>query len=230
MNRSGYLFAGIVGSFALSCAALVVLPQSQLGSLQPQFAEDEGKIVDIYPIDNSAILSGQAVYASEGCATCHSQQIRDEQNGTDLERGWGVRRTVARDYIFEQRPFLGNMRLGPDLANVGSPKWRNEPENENAKYKPAKRDAAWQLLHLYAPTTVIKISNMPPYRYLFETKKISGQRSNDALALTGKNRPPEGYEVVPKIAAKDLVAYLLSLNKSHPLKEVKNAAPEVASK
>ncbi len=52
MNRSIYLFAGIIGSFAFSCYALIVVPQRQLGRLQPQIAEDEGKIVDIYPIKN----------------------------------------------------------------------------------------------------------------------------------------------------------------------------------
>lgn len=230
MNRSLTLFAGIIGSFAFSCYALIIVPQRQLGGLQPQIAEDEGRIVDIYPIQNVGLDAGRAVYRSEGCFYCHSQQVRDAQNGTDIERGWGVRRTVARDYIFEKTPFLGSMRLGPDLANVGSPKWRNEPENEDPKYKPAKRDAAWQLLHLYAPTTVIRNSNMPPYRYLFETRKIGSQRSADALALTGKDAPKPGYEVVPKPAAKQLVAYLMALDKSHPLKEVKGSAPEVATK
>ena len=71
---------------------------------------------------------------------------------------------------------------------------------------------------------------MPPYRYLFETKKISGQRSVDALDLTGLDAPEPGYEVVPKPEATKLVAYLLSLDKSHPLKEVKGSAPEVAAK
>jgi cytochrome c oxidase cbb3-type subunit 2 len=230
MNRSLYLFVGIIGSFALSTYALVIVPQKQLGALQPQTAEDEGKITDIYPIKNAGVKSGREVYASEGCFYCHSQQVRDEQNGTDLERGWGTRRTVARDYIFERTPYLGSMRLGPDLANVGSSKWRNEPEDENSKYRPAKRDAAWHLLHLYAPRTVIKESNMPPYRYLFETRKISGQRSADALDLTGADAPKPGYEVVPKPEAKDLVRYLLSLDKTHPLKEVKSATPEVATK
>ena len=229
MNRSLYLFAAIIGSFALSCYALVIMPKCQLGGLQPQTVEDEGKIVDIYPIKNVSVEKGRAVYASEGCFYCHSQQIRDEQNGTDIERGWGTRRTVARDYLFEKKPYLGSMRLGPDLSNVGSAKWRNEPENEDPKYKPAKRDAAWQLLHLYAPRTVIAISNMPPYRYLFETRKIGGERSADALALTGPNKPKPGYEVVPKPEAKALVAYLMSLDKSHPLKEVKGTAPEVAA-
>ena len=227
MNRSSYLLAGIIGSFALSVYALVIVPQKQLGTLQPQFQDDEGKIVDIYPVENAGIVkAGRAVYASEGCIYCHSQQIRDEQNGRDIERGWGVRRTVARDYLFDNPPYLGSTRIGPDLANVGSAKWRNEPENENPDYKPAKRDAQWHLVHLYNPRVIVKESNMPPYRYLFKKQPIGSQRSADAL-----NVPVEkGYEIVPKPEAKYLVGYLLSLDKSHPLKEVKTAAPEVAAK
>src|SRR5882757_8596276 len=226
MHRSNYLLAGIVGSFALSTFALVLVPQFQLGGMQPQFADDEGKVTDIYPIENRGIVqAGRAVYISEGCVYCHSQQVRDEQNGSDLERGWGARRTVARDYIFDSPPLLGSSRIGPDLANVGSAKWRNEPVDEDPQYKTAKRDAAWQLLHLYAPTTIVHDSKMPSYRYLFEKRKISGQRSVDAVNVAVE----EGYEVVPTPEAKSLVGYLLSLDKSHALKEVKTATPEVAA-
>jgi cytochrome c oxidase cbb3-type subunit 2 len=227
MNRSSYLLTGIIGSFALSVYALIIVPQKQLGSLQPQFQDDEGKMADIYPVENVGIVqAGRAVYASEGCVYCHSQQIRDEQNGLDIERGWGVRRTVARDYLFDDPPFLGSTRMGPDLANVGAAKWRNEPENEDADHKPAKRDAKWHLLHLYNPRAIVKDSNMPPYRYLFKKQKVGGQRSVDALDVPVE----DGYEIVPKPEAKTLVGYLLSLDKSHPLKEVKNSAPEVAAK
>src|SRR5712671_6810610 len=100
MNRSLQLFAGIIGSFALSAYALVSLPKSQIGALQPQTVEDEGKITEIYPIQNRGIVEqGREVYASNGCFYCHTQQVRDAQNGQDLECGWGNRRTVARDYI-----------------------------------------------------------------------------------------------------------------------------------
>lgn len=229
MNRSLPLFSWIIISFALSCYALVIIPQQQIGGLQPHFTDDEGKITDIYPVENRGVVEkGREVYQSEGCIYCHSQQVRDVQNGTDIERGWGERRTVARDYIFERPPFLGSTRLGPDLANVGSAKWRNEALDDPRK--PAKRDAAWHLLHLYAPTTVITESNMPPYRYLFEKRKISGERSADALNLTGKDAPDDGYEVVPKSEAKALVGYLLSLDRNHPLPEVKSATPEVPKK
>jgi cytochrome c oxidase cbb3-type subunit 2 len=213
MSRSSYLFAGIFGTFAISCLALVVAPQVQIGNLQPQVDPESG---DAYPIANPQ--KGREVYASEGCFYCHTQQIRDEQNGLDIERGWGPRRTVARDYIFTQPSFLGTMRLGPDLTNVGSADWRNEGKDDPRK--PARRNTAWHYLHLYQPTAVVKESNMPPYRYLFETRKIGGQRSLDALNVPIK----AGYEVVPRAEARQLVSYLMSLDRTHPLNEVKAPA------
>ncbi len=210
MSRSSYLFTGIFGSFAVSCLAMVLVPQMQIGNLQPQKDEETG---DIYPVNNAK--KGHAVYVSEGCFYCHTQQIRDPQNGLDIERGWGVRRTVARDYIYEKSPVLGSIRLGPDLGNVGSKDWRNEEKGD--PLKPLHRDAAWHYLHLYQPTSIIRDSNMPPYRYLFEKKKITGERSVDALNVVAES----GYQIVPTSEAKELVAYLLSLDRSHPLKEAK---------
>jgi len=227
MSRSTPLVVGIFASLAVSVFAMVLVPQAQIGGLQAQVDRDEeGKMIDVYPA-----LSGEygaRIYAREGCITCHTQQVRDTQNGQDQDRGWGARRTVARDFIYTAQPFLGTSRLGPDLANVGAKAWRNEPETDTRK--PVRRDAAWHYLHLYKPTAVIDESNMPPYRYLFEKRKISGQRSSDALP---SNHVPveDGYEVVPTVDARELVGYLLSLDRTHPLKEVKSlaAAPATAA-
>ena len=210
MSRSSYLFAGIFGSFAVSCLALVVIPQFQIGGLTANVDEENN---DVYPVVNGR--QGRATYIREGCYYCHSQQVRDDQNGTDLERGWGARRTVARDYIYENAPVLGSLRIGPDLANVGSKEWRNEPVGETRK--PARRDAKWHLTHLYNPAAIVTESNMPPYRYLFEKRKVGGQRSGDAIDVACD----DGYEIVPTAEAKELVAYLLSLDRSHPLPEAK---------
>lgn len=217
MSRSSYLFAGIFGSFAVSCFALVLVPQMQLGGLQAQFDEENN---DIYPVTNPR--AGVDVNISEGCQYCHSQQVRDPQYGPDVERGWGSRRAVARDYIYDRPLLLGSSRMGPDLGNVGSREWRTEAKGDTRK--PVKRDANWHYLHLYKPTAVITESNMPPYRYLFEKRKISGQRSNDAINL----KTDAGYEIVPKREAKQLVAYLLSLDRSHALIEARAGTPAVA--
>jgi cytochrome c oxidase cbb3-type subunit 2 len=207
MSRSSYLFSGIFGAFAVSVVAMVLLPQRQLGALKSQVDEDSGVI---YPLDNQR--KGKAVYISEGCVYCHSQAVRDPQNGTDIERGWGSRRTIGLDYLFENGPLIGTHRLGPDLANVGAKDWRNESLED--KRKPSRRDAAWHLLHLYKPTAAVADSTMPPYRYLFKKAKVTGERSSDALPIDAG----DGFQVVPTERAKELVAYLLSLDRSVPLK------------
>jgi len=81
--------------------------------------------------------------------------------------------------------------------------------------------AAWHHVHLYAPRSINPDSNMPAYPFLYEKRRIAGERSAEALQLSGSNAPPEGWEVVPTYDAKCLVAYLMGLNQSHPLKEAK---------
>jgi cytochrome c oxidase cbb3-type subunit 2 len=228
MSRSGSFFTGLFACFALSFGVAVLAPHYQVGALVPSFKEEDGLISDVYPnaVSGNA-ANGRRVYISEGCQACHSQVVRGNESA-DIERGWGVRRTVARDYIFEEPPVLGASRLGPDLSNVGSEKWRNEPELD--KVRPLKRDAAWQFHHLYHPTAVVKGSNMPSYTHLFEKKKISGQPSPDALVLAGALAPEAGFEIVPTADAKSLVAYLSSLNRSSPLKEAGAVAAAAPSK
>jgi hypothetical protein len=70
-------------------------------------------------------------------------------------------------------------------------------------------------------------STMPAYRFLYEKHQIAGERSADALELSGRDALPPGWEIVPSYDAKCLVAYLMSLDQSHPLNEVK-AAPGAA--
>ncbi|MEP7016194.1 MAG: cbb3-type cytochrome c oxidase subunit II [Verrucomicrobiota bacterium] len=96
---------------------------------------------------------------------------------------------------------------------------------------PPPYSTAWHHLHLYAPRTVSGDSNMPAYRFLYEERRATGARSADALDLTGDAAPAKDSEIVPTYEAKCLVAYLMSLDQSHPLFEVKSAgaAPAPAS-
>lgn len=120
--------------------------------------------------------------------------------GADFERGWGVRRTVAPDYLFERTPMLGELRVGPDLANIGS----------------RQTNAVWHLNHLYEPKLVVEGSRMPAYKFLFEKRPKGRQPSPDALILSDIE---PGMEVVPTQDAKVLVAYLLSLKSTTPIFE-----------
>ena len=94
---------------------------------------------------------------------------------------------------------------------------------------PAPYSAAWHHQHLYSPRSLNLDSDMPAYEFLYEKRPIGGQRSADALHLRGDEAPGEGWEIVPTYDAKCLVAYLMSLNQSHPLSEVKSVAAPAGS-
>ncbi|MFM8720482.1 MAG: cbb3-type cytochrome c oxidase subunit II [Chthoniobacterales bacterium] len=204
MNKMPVIIIGAFLTFLSSWVGLVAYPYLQLGRFTPFTAEDTGDI-NPPPLSGMAVM-GQRVYASSGCIYCHSQQVRQVGYGSDLERGWGARPTVARDYMRENPAFLGTMRTGPDLAHIGA----RQPS------------VMWHHQHLYQPGTVSPGSIMPSYRYLYRLQKIEGQRSANAIDLLPPDNPPDGYEVVPTYEAEALVAYLLSLNRNYPLPE----APE----
>jgi cytochrome c oxidase cbb3-type subunit 2 len=89
--------------------------------------------------------------------------------------------------------------------------------------------AAWHHVHLYAPRSINLDSNMPSYRFLYEKRRIAGEPSADALQLSSADAPPEGWEIVPSYDAKCLVAYLMGLNQSHPLKDVRSVGGALAA-
>src|SRR6266536_1823615 len=89
--------------------------------------------------------------------------------------------------------------------------------------------AAWHHVHLYSPRSINLDSNMPSYRFLYQARRISDARSSDALQLTGSDAPPEGWEIVPTYDAKCLVAYMMALNQSHPLKDVRSVGASAAA-
>jgi cbb3-type cytochrome oxidase cytochrome c subunit len=329
------LFLGIFGTFAFSWVGLTVIPNWQIGHLNPQ-SDEEG--TDIYPMPQSGMVErGARVYAANGCIYCHSQQVRADYAADDIERKWGDRRSAPRDYIFERPVFLGKMRMGQDIANIGA---RAPAEQENAppggaaspaaspapqggapapsaappgaspstrpanasspasgtktpvsavppspaassgspppkapagpspnappaspspaaaaaanatpggttsvssgtsaggppwpvqtSGEPPMYSAAWHHVHLFSPRNINIDSDMPSYRFLYRARRISDAPSAEALQLSGSDAPPEGWEVVPTFDAKCLVAYLMSLNQSHPLKEVRSAGPAAA--
>ena len=277
------LFIGIFGTFAFSWVGLTVIPTWQIGSLNPQ-SDEEG--TDIYPRPQSGMFQrGAHVYAANGCVYCHSQQVRADYIADDIERKWGDRRSAPRDYIFQRPVFLGKMRMGQDLANIGAraPAPEESPSTAGAASSPAEASAkagppsslaaspapkaltspapaaaptspspataagagpagaaspppypiqtaglppmysaAWHHVHLFAPRSINPDSNMPSYRFLYRKRRITGERSAEALQLSGSDAPPEGWEIVPTFDAKCVVAYLTGLNQSHPLKEVRS--------
>jgi cytochrome c oxidase cbb3-type subunit 2 len=246
------IFAVIV-ALGASWIGLVIAPALQLGTLKETTVLNT---TDVYPPQRTgAATLGLQAYRANGCAACHTEQVRQDgvtcevvltdagknpsavtnlltaltltgltkdqaeavsgkitaaggkvethivPTGSDLDHGWGVRRSVAEDFLYDNPVQLGGLRAGPDLANIGlrSP------------------DANWHLLHLYAPRSVNTDSKMPSFRYLFTVQKIGAAPSPDALNLPAAFAPPAGFEVVPKPEARQLAAYLLSLRANVPV-------------
>ncbi len=139
--------------------------------------------------------------------------------GSDIERKWGRRMSVAQDYLRDYPVQLGQLRLGPDLANFGS---RQSPAT-----------AALVLKHLYEPALTMPGSIMPPYRFLFSRRSYGEGETlpEDAVVLKAATKELPGEIIVPNDDGRALVAYLLSLKSETSLFEapVGNAPTPVAA-
>jgi cytochrome c oxidase cbb3-type subunit 2 len=252
--KNGFLiFLAAFIALGASWFGFVLGPVRQLGGAGQTTVLNS---TDTYPLQRTGDAAlGLQVYRANGCAACHTEQVRQTgiecsvvltdagknpeavtnlisslrltgltkegadqavdkitaagakaeihiaATGPDIARGWGMRQSVAEDYLYDQPVQLGSLRAGPDLANIGA----------------RAPDANWQLTHLYAPSGVVKGSTMPPFRYLFDLRKLGAAPSPEALQFPKDFVLPAGYEVVPTPEAKQLAAYLLSLRANAPL-------------
>ncbi len=179
-----------------------------------QVEENNGPLPGQKPL-RAAEERGLRVYIANGCVACHTQQVRD----IEMDKVWGARPSLPGDYYFSkarmgpwrQSPsLLGSERTGPDLTNVGA----RLPSDQ------------WQYLHLYNPRALVPGSIMPAFPWLFEHKAAAD--SGDVVVSV-----PDGFQrgkgvLVPTQAARDLVAYLLSL-KQVPLPQAADFLPNPKS-
>ncbi len=256
MKTGPRVFLAVLVALGLSWGGFVLAPAMQLGRQQLSTVLNSTDTWPLQPPGDAAL--GLQVYRANGCAACHTEQVRQTgvacevvltspgrdpaavsnllstlklsgltkddadaaaaqiaaaggksethivATGADIARiGWGVRGSVAADYLYAVPVQLGSLRAGPDLANIGV----RDPDRNS------------QLVHLYAPQCLVTNSAMPPFRYLFELRRIDGAPSPGALQFPSNFKAPAGYEVVPTPAARELAAYLLSLKADAPLYE-----------
>jgi cytochrome c oxidase cbb3-type subunit 2 len=193
MDRGMVIFVGALLTFTSSWLGLVLFPYWQLNNEQP-FQKESTDEPYPQPLQGQAVL-GRKVYQANGCLYCHSQQIRSEKfgnwwdehgqqrTGADIKRGWGQRRNVSRDYLYDNPTMLGTMRTGPDLANVGS-----------------RYSEQWQHTHMYNARTLNDWSVMPSFAFLYTREKVVGNRSEKALKLGREWTIDPGYRWRPSEA------------------------------
>jgi cytochrome c oxidase cbb3-type subunit 2 len=167
------------------------MPQLQLGNQEVTELKETGELC---PLNRAGVAAqGAEVYRSLGCAECHTRQVRPENLGGDIARGWGHRHSVAQDYIRDYPVLLGDLRVGPDLANAGL-RYTNATELLKLLYKPQTMNAG----------------GMPSYSFLFEKTHLKPGQRLAANALQIEGEAPE-MEILPKAQAQALVAYIQSL-------------------
>src|SRR5258708_11220001 len=102
------------------------------------------------------------------------------------------------------------MRTGPDLFNIGA----RQPSED------------WHLGHLYQPRAYTPGSIMPAFPFLFTETTGPAPAGEKAVNLPPRYAKP-GVTVLPTQEAKELVAYLLSLDHTYPVLQANASPPSI---
>jgi cbb3-type cytochrome oxidase cytochrome c subunit len=171
--RMSYLAASVagVGFFAMSVLLLAVWPGRVLERQIRSTAPD-------HPLALTASEErGRVIYGQNGCAYCHTQQIRYLDR--DVKRFGAA--TLAWETIFDYPQLWGTRRIGPDLSR---------------EYGIHSYD--WEFAHLYEPRSIVADSVMPPFPWLFDgAPDRPKQTARDVVAYLetlGRNRALAGRE------------------------------------
>ena len=117
-------------------------------------------IATLEPYD-AVELEGRDIYIREGCVGCHTQMVRTLRSETQRYGHY----SVAGEDVYEH-PFLwGSKRTGPDLARVGG-----------------RYSDDWHRAHLADPRSVVPVSNMPAYPWLFDNV-LSGEDTPEKMRV-----------------------------------------------
>ena len=169
---------------------------------------DNAVLPNAFPLSEEAIL-GKAVYISNGCVSCHTQQVRN----VNMDKVWGSRPSIAADYAANNRTdfwrntatLMGTERTGPDLSSIG----QRQPSAE------------WHLPHMFNPRIVVKESMMPAYPWLFKvTNKV--EKGDVVVNVPDEFMGGRKGKVIATDDALHLIAYLQSLKQT----KLPEAVPE----
>ncbi len=217
MNNIFKFAAGIFATLAFAWLSFVVGAGMQYGDLSPEAErlEEDGSTpegADLFPVALSGMAQqGAKEYLSLGCMTCHTQQVRlFWEKGPkktpvyvpsfDVERGWGDRPSMARDYVLQEHVMIGNTRIGPDLANLGL----------------REHSDLWLHQHLFEPQSLVPDSVCPPSPFLYDV--INGEAEGSIQVSSSED--DEVRHVFPSLRANRIVAYLQALKQNYELPEM----------
>lgn len=89
---------------------------------------------------------GRKLFYSNGCNYCHTQYVREVDNGMGPV-------SLGGNYAYDQPVILGSIRTGPDLSYIGR-----------------KRSQRWEIDHLKDPRQFSPLSVMPDWTFLTDAQ------------------------------------------------------------
>ncbi len=196
-------------------------------AIRPEWSEKEAS--DVFGELPREVLTPGALFPAQRAVELLSKtdskaELSIHNIGADIVRGWGTRRSVARDYLYDLTMLAGTLRIGPDLANIGERKpsdfvgaWGFSSATNIVEQLAERRQRL--LVHLYNPRIYVPASTMPSYPFLFETRAATGIGTENSLKLPVEFAPNDGNVVVPRSDAESLVEWLLSQQASVSLPE-----------
>lgn len=147
-------FVAGFGFFVISFVVLGIIPARQL-----QAEIDRTVPHSMQPL-TPAEARGRVVYGREGCAYCHTEQVR--VIAADVLR-FGAP-TAPWETQYDYPHLWGTRRIGPDLSR-----------------EHGLRTDDWHFAHLFDPRSTVPDSIMPPYPWLFNGS--SAKPNQDGLDL-----------------------------------------------
>ena len=189
-NNYKRLYLTAFGLFMFLTFMVVILP-----ALTNQ---NNNALLPGYELPSEDEVAGKALFISNGCVACHTQQVRN----VAMDERWGKRPGLPADYAGIHREdfwrntatLMGTERTGPDLTDVGN----RQPSVD------------WHLLHLYQPRAVVKESIMPAFTWLFTEKDKTGSGDTE-IQVPDQFKADAHKKIIATREALQLVAYLKSL-------------------
>jgi cbb3-type cytochrome oxidase cytochrome c subunit len=192
---------GVVAVILIAAVVAVLLPAADTDNVRPSAracAQHPGQCTVVEPVgqdgaafvspadaaaaearnSNSSFARGQRIYLTEGCAQCHTQQVRPVL--ADLGLGPV---TQPGDFVFDDPPPLGARRVGPDLFNVGTRAPFNKCDQTVAYLKNPRSLRGWSSMPGYGQLNAGDLADLATYVTQLRPAGVAGPSSCDPNEL-----------------------------------------------
>jgi cytochrome c oxidase cbb3-type subunit 2 len=146
---------GAILVIALGWGLAVAAPAGDPSYTQPSAAAEQKKVA---ALADTPQARGRKLYISQGCYSCHTQQVRAVI--TDAYLGPA---SAAGDYAYDDPVLLGGQRIGPDLSHIASRKPGDNRDDLTKYLRDPQKDRPWSTMPSYSHLTDEEMADLVAY-------------------------------------------------------------------